>query len=160
MTTLAELFEESGSDTVNHRGRIVKAIVRIPVCDGAAVTVRRTHAAPERPQGLKLAVNTGVLDVNGARAPAVVLWSTTSPPEIVLHVRGAGARTIEVWNCWSMGGVDSAWIGNAGIVTKTTPNGLILRCSDGIGAPDFCDLEAEIEVDRSPGATDIGPVRA
>ncbi len=148
--TLAELFESERTDTVNHRGRIVKAIVRIPVRDGARVTVTRRQVAPERPQGLKLALNSGVLDVDGTRAPAVALWSTTSPPEVTLYVRGAEARTLEVWNCWSMGGVDSAWIGNAGIVTKTTPTGLILRCSDGIGPADFCDLEAEIAVEREP----------
>lgn len=147
MTTISEMFQEAGSDTVTHRGRVVKALVRIPVRDGATITVRRRRASPDRPQGLKLGLDTGVLDVNGHQAQSVVLWTSSSPDEVVLTVHGERATSIDVWNCWSMGGVDSAWVGNAGIVTKTTATGMILRCSDGIGPSEFSDLEAEITVD-------------
>lgn len=148
MTTLSDEFFDAESDTITHSGRVVKALVRIPVRDGSKVRVVRKQVGSTRPQGLKLALNAGTLAVNGSTADAVVLWSTTSPDEVELRVEGEGARSLEVWNCWSMGGVDSAWIGNAGIVTKTTATGMILRCSDGIGAADFSDLEAEIIVER------------
>ena len=148
MSTLSDQFVEASSDTIRHHGRVVKALVRIPVTDGATVTVRRRQVGSARPQGLKLALNTGVLAVNGIEGRSIVLWSTTSPEEVSLTVHGSGATTLDVWNCWSMGGVDTSWIGNAGIVTKTTSSGMILRCSDGIGAADFADLEAEISVER------------
>lgn len=148
MSTLSDQFVAADSDTIRHLGRVVKALVRVPVVDGATVRVLRRQVGSSRPQGLKLALNNGVLDVNGLRAPSVVLWSTTSPDEVSLTVRGDTAKTLEVWNCWSMGGVDTSWVGNAGIVTKTTATGMVLRCSDGIGAADFADLEAEIVVER------------
>lgn len=148
MSTLSDQFVAADSDTIRHLGRVVKALVRVPVVDGATVRVLRRQVGSSRPQGLKLALNTGDLEVNGQRAPSVVLWSTTSPDEVALTVRGEGATTLEIWNCWSMGGVDTSWIGNAGMVTKTTATGMILRCSDGIGAADFADLEAEIVVER------------
>jgi hypothetical protein len=148
MSPLSELFDEAGSDTINHRGRIVKAVVRVPVRDGAVVKVLRKQVGADRPQGLKLALNDGVLDINTLQARSVVLWSTTSPDEVSLAVRGSSATTLELWNCWSMGGVDTSWIGNAGIVTKTTATGMVLRCSDGIGPAEFSDLEVEVAVER------------
>ena len=150
MSTLSDRFMEAESDTIRHHGRVVKALVRVPVTDGAVVTVTRRQVGSSRPQGLKLALNTGVLCTNDVEATSMVLWSTTSPDEVSLTVRGQGATSLDVWNCWSMGGVDTSWIGNAGIVTRTTSSGLVLRCSDGIGAADFADLEAEISVERSP----------
>ena len=146
MTTLSEAFAESGSDTITHRGRVVKALVRLPVRDGATVEVYRRFASDDRPQGLKLAPDAGSLLVNDVEAPSVVLWSTTAPDKVTLTVRG-DATTLDVWNCWSMGGVDTSWVGNAGIVTKNTAAGMVLRCSDGIGEADFSDLEIEIAVE-------------
>ena len=148
MTTLSDEFVTADTDTINHRGRIVKALVRIPVRDGSTVRVIRRNACRDRVQGLKISLNKGMLDVNGTRAPAVSLWSNTSPDEVELQVRGQGATTLEVLNCWSMGGVDCSWVGNAGMVTPTTTSGLSLRCSDGVGEPEFSDLEAEIVVER------------
>ena len=50
---------------------------------------------------------------------------------------------------WSMGGVDTSWIGNAGIVTKSTSEGEILQCSDGLDIPSFTDLVVQISI--APG---------
>lgn len=147
--TISELFTATSTDTLNHRGRIVKALVRIPVHDGATIVVTRRRVGSRRHQALKLALNSGVLVVNGRRAPTIALWSHTSPESVTLTVDGDAATTIDVWNAWSMGGVDTSWIGNAGIVTKTTASGTILRCSDGIGPAEFSDLELEISVDAN-----------
>ncbi len=145
-TTISEAFSERGSDTIDYRGRIVKAVVRIPVADGAVITVTRRRALTDRPQAIKLAVNSGLLVVNGQRAPAVALWSNTSPSTVELTVDGSGASTVDVWNAWSMGGVDTSWVGNAGMVTKATSGGTVLRCSDGIGPAEFSDLEVNVSV--------------
>lgn len=147
MTSISELFEEANSDTITHRGRVVRSLVRIPVKDGDRVRVSRLRVDAPRPQAIKLAVARGALDVNGKRAPAIALWSNTSPATVELTVRGR-AGTLEVWNAWSLGGVDTSWIGNAGIVTKATSTGHLLRCSDGVGPPSYSDLEVEIDIER------------
>ena len=144
--TTSELFEESGSDTISYRGRVVKALVRIPVRDGSMVRVKRESVNSPRLQAVKLSVNKGVVDINGFREPVISLWSHTSPEEVEFTVRGNEASVLEVWNGWSMGGVDTSWIGNSGIVTKTSSNGQLLQCSDGIGQATFSDLVATIEV--------------
>ncbi len=144
--TTSELFEESGSDTISYRGRVVKALVRIPVRDGSVVRVKRESVNSPRLQAVKLSVNKGVVDINGLREPVISLWSHTSPIEVEFTVRGNEASVLEVWNAWSMGGVDTSWIGNSGIVTKTSSNGQLLQCSDGIGQATFSDLVATIEV--------------
>ena len=144
--TTSELFEESGSDTISYRGRVVKALVRIPVRDGSMVRVKRESVNSPRLQAVKLSVNKGVVDINGLREPVISLWSHTSPAEVEFTVRGNEASVLEVWNGWSMGGVDTSWISNSGIVTKTSSNGQLLQCSDGIGQATFSDLVATIEV--------------
>lgn len=144
--TISELITRSGSDTVNHRGRVVRAVVHMPVRDGATVRIERESVASPRPQAVKLALQKGVLDVNGRRAPVVALWSHTSPDVVELTVRAGGPTTLDIWNAWSMGGVDSSWIGNAGIVSKPGGGGTRLQCSDGIGPATFSDLVAIVSV--------------
>mgnify|MGYP001449368225 FL=1 len=144
--TISELLEESGSDTISYRGRVVRALVRIPVKDGSLVKVKRESVNSPRLQALKISVNKGAVDINGHREPVISLWSHTSPEEVEFTVRGREVSVLEVWNAWSMGGVDTSWIGNSGIVTKTSAKGQQLQCSDGIGQATFSDLVATIEV--------------
>lgn len=149
--TLAELFERGRTDTVHHQGRIVRAVAHLPASDGDRVTVRFLHVGDSRPQGLKLAVDHGELEVNGQRGAAVVLWASACPPEVELVVHGEAASMLDAWNCWSLGGVDTAWIGNAGMVTRSISapdarTAVNIRCSDGVGIADFDDLEVEIIV--------------
>ena len=144
--TISELLEESGSDTISYRGRVVRALVRIPVRDGSLVKVKRESVNSPRLQALKISVNKGAVDINGHREPVISLWSHTSPEEVEFTVRGREVSVLEVWNAWSMGGVDTSWIGNSGIVTKTSAKGQQLQCSDGIGQATFSDLVATIEV--------------
>ncbi|MEC7715269.1 MAG: hypothetical protein VYC14_04895, partial [Actinomycetota bacterium] len=99
-----------------------------------------------RLQAVKLALNSGVMDINGYRGPEVALWSHNSPETSEIRIRGDGATLLEVWNAWSMGGVDTSWIGNAGIVTKSTSEGEILQCSDGSDIPSFTDLVVQISI--------------
>ena len=144
--TISELLIESGSDTISYRGRVVRALVRIPVNDGSLVRVRRESVSSPRLQALKVSVNKGAVDINGYREPIIALWSHTSPEEVELKVRGRDVSVLEVWNAWSMGGVDTSWIGNSGIVTKASASGQLLQCSDGIGQATFSDLVTIIEV--------------
>ena len=144
--TITELLEKSGSDTISYRGRVVKALVRIPVKDGSLVRVRRESVNSPRLQAVKFSANKGAIDINGYREPLIALWSHTSPEEVEFTVRGKEASVLEVWNAWSMGGVDTSWIGNSGIVTKTSAEGQLLQCSDGIGQATFSDLVVTIGI--------------
>ena len=144
--TISALLEESGSDTISYRGRVVRALVRIPVKDGSLVKVKRESVNSPRLQALRISVNKGAVDINGHREPVISLWSHTSPEEVEFTVRGREVSVLEVWNAWSMGGVDTSWVGNSGIVTKTSAKGQQLQCSDGIGQATFSDLVATIEV--------------
>jgi len=128
----------------------VRAVVRIPITDNALVVIERLSVASPRPQAVKLAVNSGVMDVNGYRGPEIALWSHNSPEISEIRIRGAGASLLEVWNAWSMGGVDTSWVGNAGIVTKAIPEGEILQCSDGFDIPSFSDLVVQISIASDP----------
>lgn len=150
MKTIADLLEGAGSDTVTVRGRIVRAVVRVPVQAGSTIQVIRRGVGAPRPQGLKLSLNDGELECNGILSPAMTIWSHTAPEETSVVVRGERAATMDVWNCWLLGEVDSAWIGNAGIVAQATDRGHLLRCSDGVGEPSFSDLVVELVV-RRPG---------
>ena len=144
--TTAELFEESNSDTLSYRGKIVRSIVRIPVADNSLVIVERISVASPRPQAIKLGLSNGGIDVNGYRGPEIALWSHNSPQVVEMKVRGDDATVLEIWNAWSMGGVDTSWIGNAGIVTKSSAEGEILQCSDGFDQATFSDLVVRISI--------------
>ncbi|MCB0994519.1 MAG: hypothetical protein KDB21_05490 [Acidimicrobiales bacterium] len=144
--TITDLFERSGSNTITVRGRVVRALVRLPVRDGTVVRIARIRCNEQRPEALKLALDSGVLDVNGIQAAQIGLWSDTSPEEVVVRIRGEQASALDVWNAWLIGGVDTSWLGNAGIVSKAIPDGQALHCSDGIGPPDFTDLVVEVHV--------------
>lgn len=144
--TLSELLSRSNSDTITHRGRVIRSVVHVPVQDGARVRIERKSVGSHRPQALKVGLQKGVLDVNGMRAPAVALWSHTSPDVVEVVVRSGTPTTLDVWNAWSMGGVDSSWVGNAGIVSRTTDHGQLLQCSDGIGPATFSDLVATVDI--------------
>ena len=85
--TIAELFEESNSDTLSYRGKIVKSIVRIPVVDNSVITLERISVASPRPQAVKLGLNNGVIDIIGYRGPEFALWSHDSPDIVEMRVR-------------------------------------------------------------------------
>ena len=144
--TTAEVFEESNSDTLSYRGKIVRSIVRIPVADNSLVMEERISVASPRPQAIKHGFSKGVIDVNGYRGPEIALWSHNSPQVVEMKVRGDDATVLEIWNAWSMGGVDTSWIGNAGIVTKSSAEGEILQCSDGFDQATFSDLVVRISI--------------
>ena len=67
---------------------------------------------------------------------------------MVLAVHAPEPTTLDVWNSWMYGGVEHAWIGNAGLVAQTVERGYTLQCSDGVGDVDFTDLVVRIEHER------------
>ncbi|MCY4136054.1 MAG: hypothetical protein OXG30_14265 [bacterium] len=147
--TFSDLFAD-GAETVEHRGQNVRPILRLAVSEGTKVRVVRIVARPDRRQALKLGAVNGLLEVNGATSEVISLWSDTSPAEVELTVIGTNARRLEVWNAWDLGGLETAWLGNAGMVVEQAERYLTLHCSDGLGPPDFTDLQIRLSV-AQPG---------
>lgn len=147
--TLSDQFAD-GAETVVHRGRDVRPLLRLAVSEGTRVRIERIAARPDRRQALKLAAVNGLLEANEAVSEVISLWSDTSPTEVELTVLGAQVRRLEVWNAWDLGGLESAWLGNAGMIVETDERHLALHCSDGLGPPSFTDLQIHLSV-AQPG---------
>lgn len=143
--TLSDQFAD-GAETVVHRGRDVRPLLRLAVSEGTRVRIERIAARPDRRQALKLAAVNGLLEANEAVSEVISLWSDTSPTEVELTVLGAQVRRLEVWNAWDLGGLESAWLGNAGMIVETDERHLALHCSDGLGPPSFTDLQIHLSV--------------
>ncbi len=147
--TLSDQFAD-GAEIVSHAGRDVRPLLRLAVSEGTRVRVQRIAARPDRRQALKLAAVNGQLEVNDATAEIIALWSDTSPAEVELTVLGAKVRRLEVWNAWDLGGLETAWLGNAGMIVEPAEQHLALHCSDGLGPPSFTDLHVHLSV-AQPG---------
>lgn len=147
--TLSDQFAD-GAETVVHRGRDVRPLLRLAVSEGTRVRIERIAARPDRRQALKLAAVNGLLEANEAVSEVISLWSDTSPTEVELTVLGAQVRRLEVWNAWDLGGLETAWLGNAGMIVETDERHLALHCSDGLGPPSFTDLQIHLSV-AQPG---------
>lgn len=138
--TLSEMFEQTESNAIEWRDHVVRAVVRLPVRDGDILRLRRLGSSRERAQAIKLALNSGSLRVNGLASQTLAIWSHTAPEEVEIQVEGRRAATLDVWNAWSLDGVDNSWLGNAGIIVQDHAGGHTMQCSDGVGDPDFADL--------------------
>ena len=147
--TLSDHFAD-GAETVQLRGRDIRPLLRLAVSDGTKVRVERIAARPDRRQALKLAAVNGILEVNGAASETISLWSDTSPVAVELIVVGAQTQRLEVWNAWDLGGLETAWLGNAGMIVEPEERYLALKCSDGLGSPSFTDLQVHLSV-AQPG---------
>ena len=146
---LSDQFAD-GADTVWYGGREVRPLLRLAVAEGTRVRVERVNARPDRRQALKLVAVDGHLEVDEAVSEIISLWSDTSPAVVELTVLGGQARRLEVWNAWDLGGLESAWLGNAGMIVEQGERHLTLHCSDGLGPPTFTDLQVHLSV-ASPG---------
>lgn len=143
--TLSDHFAD-GAETVSHQGHDVRPLLRLAVSEGTKVRVERIAARPDRRQALKLGVVDGLLGVGEAVSEIITLWSDTSPTAVEFVVQGAKARRLEVWNAWDLGGLETAWLGNAGMIVEPNERYLALHCSDGLGPPSFTDLQVHLSV--------------
>ena len=143
--TFSDRFAD-GAETIKHRGHEVRPLLRLAVSEGTKVRVEQINARSDRRQALKLAAVNGLLEVHEARSEVISLWSDTSPTTVELTVVGAQTRRLEVWNAWDLGGLESAWLGNAGMIVDPDERYLDLHCSDGLGAPSFTDLQVRLSV--------------
>lgn len=145
-TTLAEAFRSGSGRKIDWQGQTLWSYLRLSVKDGDRLNVVRLSASPVRAQALKLSVDKGGLRANGVVVSTAAIWSHTAPETAELEVVGRRARFVDVWNAWSLDGVDSSWIGNAAMSVDTDGATHTIRCSDGMGEVTFDDLVVRLEL--------------
>lgn len=146
--TLAQAFSSGSGRKTKWKGTTVHSFHQIAVKPGDVVEVTRINQSKTRAQALKLALDRGDLRANGILGSPIAIWTHTSPQNVSIEVVGKKARTLDVWNSWSFDGVDSSWLGSAGILVEDAEDGdgHILRCSDGLDEPQFDDLVAHVRI--------------
>ena len=146
MTTLEAAFRSGNGRKVKWDGKAVHSFVQVPVKDGDVIEMTRRSASPTRAQALKIAVDRGNLRANGVLIPIAAVWTHTSPETAHFEVVGRRARSVDIWNSWSLDSVDSSWLGNAGMIVEGATPEFTLHCSDGLGDASFDDLVMHIRV--------------
>jgi hypothetical protein len=152
--TLIDRFVREASNEIDYEGRRVHAAYLVPdVGDRDTLRVRWVGSVAEPVQGIQVHIRRGTFAVAGERSAHVVLWADTSPEIVDLDViakpRG-GPIDVYLRNCWR-GPSDTvrSSLGNAGMVVEQGDSDeVVLRCSDGEGAPDFGDLVVALSVLR------------
>ncbi len=150
--TLGELFKRSRGAPIEVQGRTVHPLFEHPLAGPEICRVQlRSNAA--RPEGVCVKIVKGTLMINGQQLSEAVLWTDTAPdvvPIVCQPKKGRGA-VLKVWNTWKdEQGTQHAWIGNAGMLVEGTEDGVVLRCSDGIGEAHFDDLIVSLSFETTP----------
>ncbi|MBF6328221.1 tetratricopeptide repeat protein [Nocardia transvalensis] len=115
----------------------------------------RAAAPPEGLLGLGvgLSVLGGHVALQGRRLRGVDVWTDAMADGIELEVCAAGPdASFTLTPVWmDMRGTTESWTGNYGVVIERTPEGKpLLRCSTGVGPPDFGELVVEMTVTAAP----------
>ena len=145
--TLVHSFRRGNHRKATWQGHTVHSYLTLSVTDGSRIHVTRLSASPIRAQALKIGVDKGELRANGVLASTVAIWSHSAPETATIDVVGRRARSIDLWNAWSFDGVDSAWLGHAGMLVERRGAEHTLSCSDGLGSVSFTDLVVRVEID-------------
>lgn len=157
---LADRFQ--GTEPVDWRGVTVHPMYSQRLAADRTV-VRLSHVAAAPPRGLLgLGIGLSVLDgyvlLRGRKLSGVDVWSDAIAEGAELHLGRtgpAGAYTLTpVW--MTAEGLVESWTGNYGVVIERGTDGaMLLRCSTGIGEPDFGELILTVAATaESSGAQD------
>jgi len=154
MENLSQLFAQQSSTLITWGGEALHNILEIENLP-LRVQVEFISAKASPAQGIQLRLRGGSLVANGQEAADLVLWQDTAPQTVDVEIRSAGGRpgNFKVWNVWRAGlDVTQAWLGNSAMKVEgdLAGSGLMLRCSDGQGKPDFDDLVVRLSVGSEP----------
>lgn len=147
---LARLFAKGDHRKAMWDSTKIYSYLRLSINPGDTIRLTRQKSSPSRAQALKLALDKGELRANGVLMETAAVWSHSSPTEVTLEVVGRRARSIDIWNSWSLAGVESSWIGNAAMTVTSEGLSHIISCSDGVGGVDFDDLVVRVDLASSP----------
>ncbi|WP_216901612.1 tetratricopeptide repeat protein [Nocardia alni] len=156
---LAERYD--GAAAIEWDGHTVHPMYSAPLgADPTVLTLTLLRAAP--PAGLLglgvgVSVLSGHVALEGRRIRGVDVWTDALSGGVEVEVCGAGPDAgFTITPVWMTGdGATVSWSGNYGVVIERSPSGrTLLRCSTGVGVPDFGELVVEmgvsvIETDQS-----------
>ena len=152
---LSDLFERARTSVVEWNGARVHSMFEVEGIDvGQRVEVRFTQTSSARPQGLRIKVRGGALQIAGDELDNIILWSDTAPVTVSATVTSRGGSVdLRLWNCWrDPAGTTHAWIGNAGMLVEENGKAkILLRCSDGFGDAAFDDLVVSLTMQPAEG---------
>lgn len=140
----AALFGAAHASTIDWNGPIF-ALLDFPTTI-EHLSVRFIAAKPDLRQGINIRLQGGVAYINRVPGNNFVLWADTAPNvvEISIEWKSRTRRSLQVWNVWDTNGVTQAWLGNAAMKVDRDDENWLLRCSDGIGQPNFEDLVVRV----------------
>jgi len=142
--SFGELYAASRGGPIRYEGLDIYPAYKFAAKTHLVLDVHFIRANTAIRQALRIAVDHGTILVNGQLLRDVIMWTDTAPPRERLEVRPEDAQCrVTVWNAWEDGGMQ-AWIGNCGLLVEPISSGVRLRCSDGVGEPDFNDLVVEV----------------
>ncbi|MGF6888167.1 hypothetical protein ABIA39_006686 [Nocardia sp. GAS34] len=151
-TTLAERY--GSADSIEWHGQRVHPMYCEPLgADPVVLTLTLQRSAPPAGViglGIGVSVLSGHVALNGRRLRGVDVWTDAMTGGVDIELRGAGPEAAftltPVW--MPADGLTVSWIGNYGVLIDRNPGPArpTLRCSTGIGAPDFTELVVRIGV--------------
>lgn len=144
--SLARLFAKGDNRKATWQSTTIYSYLRFSINPGDTIRLTRQQSSPNRAQALKLALDKGELRANGVLMETAAVWSHSAPSEVTLEVVGRRARSIDIWNAWSLSGVESSWIGNSALTVTSEGTSHIIGCSDGVGSVDFNDLVVRLDL--------------
>lgn len=123
----------------------------------------RSVAAPEgvRSLGVGLSVEGGHVLLDGRQLRGVDVWSDAMSGGVALRVCPAGSgSSFSLTPVWvDETGATVSWTGNYGMLVERGESTL-LRCSTGVGGPNFTELVVELSIGTSAAVPEPQPVSA
>jgi len=124
----------------------IYSYLRFSINPGDTLRLTRRRSSPTRAQALKLQLDKGELRANGVLMETAAIWTHSAPSEVTLEVVGRRAKSIDIWNAWSLSGVESSWLGNSAMRVTSEGATHIISCSDGVGDVNFDDLVIQLDL--------------
>ena len=144
-TSFSKRFAASKGEPIEYQGKTVSGIYRRMVHPDDLVQVHFVRSNPTVREGLSISIKKGMLVVNGQPIRDSIIWTDTAPAQFdILCKPPKSGAMLHIWNAWDQNGILQSWLGNAGMLIEEVGESVILRCSDGLGEPDFEDLVVEL----------------
>jgi hypothetical protein len=145
-STFNERRAEAKGQPIEYHGQLVYGVHRRRIGRRALIRLRFVATNEHVRQGLRLKVSAGHLFIYERKLKDLVVWSDTAPELTVVQcLVPARGSTLSLWNVWQDdSGTMQAWLRYSGMLVKETDASVELRCSDGLGDPDFDDLIVEV----------------
>jgi hypothetical protein len=158
---LSELLADARGLPIRFGDFEVRAIYEIPIRDTSTLHISFIHATTTRPQALRIRSESVTLKVRESRVKDAIFWTDSAPREFeVTADPPTTGGSIKLWNEWrDRAGIQNAWMGNAGMVVTAKDGVVTLRCSDGVGAPEFDDFVVSIRIEARPRVVDFAAHR-